>query len=152
MSTSKPPVWEFEYAVETSATPEIIWTLWRDTERWPQWNAGVEKIEIDGPFAAGTVFVMTLPGQEAITSRLVEVQEGKNFLDETRLGDLRIFVDHRLESIGRGRTRIVYSIEAFGPNCDEVGAAVSADFPQVLQSLAALAEAESANCPLCSQS
>jgi carbon monoxide dehydrogenase subunit G len=149
MSTSKPSVWEFEYTIETSATPDVLWTLLSDVERWPQWNAGVEKIEINGPFLAGTVFVMTPPGQEAITTRLVEVQKGKSFLDETRLGELRIFVDHRLEPLTCGRTRIVYSIEAFGPNCDEVGQAVSADFPSVLQALAALAEAESANCPLC---
>lgn len=149
MNSTKPTVWEFEYAVETSATPKAIWTLLRDVERWPQWNAGVEKIEIDGPFAAGTFFTMTLPGEDAIRTRLVEVQEGRSFLDETRIGELRIFVDHRIEPLARGRTRVVYSIEAFGPNCDEVGAAVSADFPQVLRSLAALAEAESSSCPAC---
>jgi hypothetical protein len=142
-------VWEFEYAIETSATPDVLWILLSDVERWPQWNAGVEKIEINGPFAAGTVFVMKPPGQEAITTRLVEVQKGKSFLDETRLGELRIFVDHRLEPLTSGRTRIVYSIEVFGPDCDEVGAAVSADFPDVLRALATLAEAESSNCPLC---
>lgn len=151
MNPSKPTVWEFEYAIETSAAPDVIWTLLRDVERWPQWNAGVEKIEIKGPFAAGTLFVMMAPGQDPITSRLVEVQDGKSFLDETRLGELRIFVDHRIEPLAAGRTRIVFSVEAFGPSCDEIGAAVSADFPQVLQSLAALAETESANCPMCAR-
>ena len=142
-------MWQHEFSILTTAEPQAIWARFVDVAGWPQWNAGVEKIEIDGPFAAGTVFVMRPPGQDAITTRLVEVQKGKSFLDETRLGELRIFVDHRLEPLTGGRTRIVYSIEAFGPNCDEVGAAVSADFPQVLQALAALAEAELANCASC---
>lgn len=152
MNESRPTVWEIEHAIETSATAEAIWILFREVERWPQWNAGVEQLEIHGPFAAGTTFVMTPPRQAPITSRLVEVQEGKSFLDETRIGELRVFVDHRIEPTAAGRTRIVYSVEAFGPNCDEVGAAISADFPQVLRALAALAEAEAtAGCATCSR-
>ena len=56
-------MWHYEPGVETTATPEKIWRYWSDTAAWPQWNDGIEKIEIDGPFAVGTMFTMTPPGR-----------------------------------------------------------------------------------------
>ncbi|MDA9491579.1 hypothetical protein [Bradyrhizobium sp. CCBAU 11361] len=109
--------WRSEYAIETSATPETIWSIFRDVPAWKNWNAGIEQINIDGPFATGTCFV-----------------------DETRVGDLVILVAHRIEPLGPARTRIVYAVDARGPQAAEIGPAVSADFPEVLASLSKLAE------------
>jgi hypothetical protein len=145
-------VWQGEYAVETSATAETIWSIFRDVPGWKTWNAGIEQIEIDGPFAAGTWFTMTPPGEEALRSQLIDVRENACFIDETRVGDLVIKVAHRIESIadsdvdslGPARTRIVYAVDAQGPQASEIGPAVASDFPEVLASLAKLAETKSA--------
>ncbi len=139
MTTTGPQIWECEHAIEVNASPEAIWALFQDVAGWTRWNAGIDRIELNGPFAAGTTFDMTPPGQETLRTRLVEVIENVGFLDETVVGDLRIFVDHRIEVLGRNQCRVVYSLEAFGPSCDEVGPLVSADFPQVLGALSALA-------------
>jgi hypothetical protein len=146
MSEKLPEVWESEHALEIGASPETVWALFQDVAGWPRWNAGIEKIEIDGPFAAGTRFVMTSPGQESLVTRLREVQENVGFLDETSVGGVRIFVDHRIKKLDADRCRVVFSIEAFGPSCDEVGLAVSADFPVVLKALASLAKAATCSC------
>jgi hypothetical protein len=140
MKDQKTSVWEIEYSAETKASPEVIWMLFKDVAGWKRWNAGIEQIELHGLFAAGTEFMMKPPGQDPLTSRLIEVCENVGFLDETCVGDLKIYVDHRIEPISAGRTRIVYSMEAFGPSCDEIGPLVSADFPEVLRSLVTLAE------------
>src|SRR5262249_49573764 len=79
--------WKPEHAIEPSAAPEIVWRLFRDVAGWRRWNAGVERIELDGPFAAGTWFTMVPPGQEPLRSRLIEVREDQGFVDETRLDD-----------------------------------------------------------------
>jgi hypothetical protein len=50
-------------------------------------------------------------------------------------------VDHRLEALAADRTRVVFSLEAFGPSCDDIGPQIASDFPDVLKSLAARAEA-----------
>ena len=136
-------VWRKEYAIETSATPETIWSIFRDVPAWKNWNAGIEQIEIDGPFTAGTWFTMKPPGEEALRSQLIDVRENVHFVDETRVGDLTIKVAHRIEPLGPARTRIVYAVDAQGPQAAEIGPAVSADFPEVLASLAKLAEARS---------
>jgi hypothetical protein len=137
-------VWRGEYGIETSATADIIWGIFRDVPGWRTWNAGIEHIDIDGPFSTGTWFTMKPPGEDPLRSRLVEVRENECFVDETRIGDLAITVAHRIESLGALRTRIAYAVEARGPEAPEIGPAVASDFPQVLAALAKLAEARSA--------
>lgn len=136
--------WRGEYAIETSAPADVIWNILRDVPGWKTWNAGIEHIELDGPFAAGTWFTMKPPGEDSLRSRLVEVRENACFVDETRVGDLAITVAHRIESLGPGRTRVTYAAEAVGPDAAEIGPAVASDFPQVLAALAKLAEGRSA--------
>jgi Polyketide cyclase / dehydrase and lipid transport len=136
-------VWRGEYGIETSATPDIIWSIFRDVPGWKNWNAGIERIDIDGPFSTGTWLTMKSPGENPLRSRLIEVRENECFVDETRIGDLAITVAHRIESLGAGRTRVAYAVEASGPEASAIGPAVASDFPEVLAALAKLAEARS---------
>jgi len=141
MTNSASSIWRAEYSAETTAAPEAIWRLFADVAGWKRWNAGIEEIRIDGPFQAGTEFHMKPPGQEILTSRLVEVRVNECFVDETRVDDLVVRVSHRIErSDDAGLTRIVYAAEAIGLGAEEVGPMVSADFPEVLRGLVALAE------------
>lgn len=137
-------VWRGEYGIETLAAAETVWRIFRDVPGWKNWNAGIERIDIDGPFETGTWFTMKPPGEDPLRSRLVEVRENECFVDETRVGELAITVAHRIQSLGAGRTRIVYAAEAVGPEASEIGPAVASDFPQVLAALAKLAEGRAA--------
>lgn len=137
-------VWRGEYGIETSAAAETVWRIFRDVPGWKNWNAGIERIDIDGRFETGTWFTMKPPGEDPLRSRLVEVRENECFVDETRVGELAITVAHRIQSLGAGRTRIVYAAEAVGPEASEIGPAVTSDFPQVLAALAKLAEGRAA--------
>jgi hypothetical protein len=130
--------WHVEHAIETAATAEGIWAIFRDVAHWKTWNAGIESIELEGPFATGTWFTMKPPGQDAFRSRLLDVRENEGFVDETRIEDLVVTVAHRIERLG-ARTRVVYAIDATGPGASEIGPMIAADFPDVLASLAAVA-------------
>ena len=141
---SEQQVWRGEYGIETSAAAETVWGIFCDVPGWKTWNAGIERIDIDGPFATGTWFTMKPPGEEPLRSRLIDVRENECFIDETRVGDLAITVAHRIQSLGPGRTRIVYAVDAQGPEASEIGPAVASDFPQVLAALARLAEGRTA--------
>jgi len=136
-------MWEYEYGIETTAAPDAVWRHWSDMAAWPQWNDGIEKIEIDGPFAVGTTFTMTLPGDEPIQMRLTEIVPGEQFTDEMDAGDFVVRTMHRLEPAA-GRTRIVYRTQITGPAAGQagpqLGPAITADFPEVLAALAKLAE------------
>ena len=137
-------MWEYEYSVETSAAPEALWRHWSDMAAWPQWNDGIESVDVEGPFAVGTAFTMTPPGDEPIRMRLVEIKPGESFTDEMDAGDFAVRTEHRLEPAAGGLTRIVYRTEitgeAAGPIGPQLGPQITADFPEVLAALAKRAE------------
>jgi uncharacterized protein YndB with AHSA1/START domain len=132
-------MWEYEHTAVTDAPAELLWQRWSDVTGWPEWNAGIERIEIDGPFAAGTRFRMTPPGDEAIAMTITRVEPGVEFVDEMDGGDFVVRTMHRLEDIGDGRTRIRYRTEIDGPAAGsvgpEIGPAITADFPEVVAAL-----------------
>jgi len=137
-------MWEYEHSVETTASPQALWARWSDMAGWPHWNDGIERIEIDGPFAVGTTFTMTPPGDEPVRLRLVEIVPGQLFTDEMDGGDFVVRTAHRLESLESGGTRVVYRTEITGPAADqigpELGPAITADFPDVVAKLVGLAQ------------
>jgi len=137
-------MWEYEYSVDTAAAPDTVWRYWSDPMTWPQWNDGIETIQIDGPFAVGTTLQMTPPGENPITLRLVEIAPGELFADEMDAGDFTVRTVHRLERTEAGMTRITYRTEITGSAADQVGPqlgpAITADFPDVLAALVRVAE------------
>ena len=133
-------MWSTEYQRDIKATPETIWRLFSDVAGWKSWNAGIELIELHGPFKTGTTFTMQPPGQDAFISTLIDVRPNELFIDETKLGDIRVVVEHRIEPIASNQVVVRYRITVEGPDAAEVGAAVSADFPDVLSALSQRAE------------
>jgi hypothetical protein len=140
MTTTKNETWRAEHGIETTASPEAVWRLFRDVAGWKTWNAGIEHVELEGPFAEGTWFTMKPPGQDALRSRLLRVRENEGFVDETRVGELVVTVAHRIERVGADRTRVTYAIDAAGPGSVEIGPMIAADFPDVLAALAKRAQ------------
>ena len=133
-------MWKHEESIETTATPARIWALFSDVPGWKRWNAGIERIEIHGPFANGTTFSMQPPGEAAFLSTLVEVRENAGFTDETVVDGTRVLVQHKIAPLPSGNTRIVYSTEITGPDASAFGPMVTGDFPDVLKALKAVAE------------
>lgn len=136
-------MWEYEYSLETTAGQDVLWRHWSDMAAWPTWNDGIEKIEVEGPFAVGTGFTMTPPGEDPVRMRIVEIVPGELFTDEMDAGDFVVTTVHRLERTDGG-VRVVYRTEITGPAADEIGPrigpAITGDFPDVLAALVELAE------------
>jgi uncharacterized protein YndB with AHSA1/START domain len=137
-------MWSTEHSAETTAAAEAVWRVWSDVERWPEWNADLERAEVSGAFAAGSTITMYQQGGDAIELRIAEAREPKAFVDEADLGDVVVRTAHRLEPAGEGRVRVVYRMEITGPEADtmgpQLGPQISADFPQVLAALVEHAE------------
>ena len=136
-------MWEYENAIETSAAPEAIWRIWADVDSWGTWNAEIEKIEINGPFAAGTQILMTPPGDDPIPLVIAEAVENEFFVDEARFGDLLLRTTHRIDAAGHDRTRVVYRMEITGSGADEagpqIGPGITADWPETMAALVKMA-------------
>lgn len=131
-------MWKTEHTHESAAAPEAVFALWVDVERWPSWDASLIATTLNGPFAAGTTGTLHPQGMpEPIAFTLTAVEAGAGFADETRLGPLVLRFDHRVE-LRPGGSCIVVSIEAEGPDAEQIGPAVAEDLPE---SAAALADA-----------
>ena len=136
----------YTHTVETDVSPEVIWSLYEDVTTWPSWDAQAELITRDGPFEAGTTGTMKFVGQESLSYRLAKVERLHEFVDETPVGALVVRVSHLLTPpLPDGRLRIDYSAEIDGPEdqAQQVGPMITADFPDTMASLIALAKERS---------
>jgi uncharacterized protein YndB with AHSA1/START domain len=136
-------MWTTEYTLRTQASPEALWELLSDINGWGAWNDGIETITLDGPLAVGAIFRMKPPGEDVLTSTVAELEENRLLTDVTDMGELVIRVAHQLQPLASGGTSIAYRVQVSGPAADavgeEVGTAISADFPLVMAALAAAA-------------
>ena len=137
-------MWHTEHSIETSASPDAIWRLWADVPGWKSWNAGIEKVDIHGPFRTGTRISMTPTGAPPVEMTLGEVRVNEVFVDQTPIENILVTVYHRIERISAARIRIIYRMEIAGDGADTLGAAlgsgISGDFPEVLAALVQRAE------------
>lgn len=133
-------MWTDETSIEIHAGTDRVWALLADVDGWTRWNAGIDRIELRGPFANGTTFLMQPPGMDAFTSTLEEVRPGVGFTDVTVLDGTTVRVFHGLQALDDRRTRVTYRAEVTGPEEAGIGPMVTADFGDVLASLKRLAE------------
>lgn len=135
-------MWVAEVAKECAASPAQVFEVLAEPETWSEWNDGVLRIEMHGPFATDTTAVMVLPDSTALPFRFAWVEPDKGFEDVTEVADAGVVVRVRHElSPTDGGTRITYRCEVDGPAdaAREVGAAVTADFDEVIAALGARA-------------
>jgi uncharacterized protein YndB with AHSA1/START domain len=138
-------MWEYEFTAEAEVPPQAVWRLWADPLRWHTWNDGVGEVELHGPFAVGTTFTMTPPGQDQIQLTIAEVTEGRAFVDVAEGPGITVTTYHLIEDLGAGRTKVTYRTEITGDAADElgprIGPEICGDFPDVVGKLLGLAEA-----------
>ena len=132
-------MWSSEHTIEADVRAERIWEVWADVPRWPEWNADIESISIDGPFAAGSTVAMTPRGQETVELRIAEARDAELFVDDAEVAGTRVSTTHRVEPLGEGRVRVVYRLEAAGPAEAELGPVITSDFDETLAALVARA-------------
>jgi hypothetical protein len=135
------PSYTYNHSLEADVSAKAIWSLYDEVASWPRWDAEAELVTRDGPFAAGTTGTMKFAGQEPLRYRLTKVEPYREFVDETAVGELVVRVSHLLERLPSGRLRITYSAEIDGPKrqAQEIGPMITADFPETMASLIALA-------------
>jgi Polyketide cyclase / dehydrase and lipid transport len=140
------PSYTYSHVIEADVAPEAVWALYDDVSTWPAWDAEAEWVTRDGPFATGSAGEMKFRGMDPLAYRLTRVEPLREFVDETPVGDLVVRVSHRLDPVAPGRLRLTYAAEIDGPQAqaEQIGPAITADFPATMASLLALAKERSA--------
>jgi hypothetical protein len=127
-------MWVYEHSIET----EAIYRLYSEVERWMDWDTGLERITLEGPFAAGSTGTIVQAGQGAFPFRLTEVTPNKGFTDETGMVEMSITLRfiHTLVPIEGARTRVTHRVEIAGLAAEElgpqIGPQVTADTPEAM--------------------
>jgi Polyketide cyclase / dehydrase and lipid transport len=139
------PSFTYTHSTEADVSADAIWALYDDVTTWPRWDAEAELVTRDGPFAAGTTGTMKFKGQEPLRYRLTKVEPLHEFVDETPVDALVVRVSHRLEPLTSERLRITYTAEIDGPErqAQQIGPMITADFPDTIAALVALAKERS---------
>jgi hypothetical protein len=138
-------MWTYEHSAEAGATPQTVWNCYRDVASWPEWNAAVGTIELDGPFATGTTGRLTPPGAGPLPFRIVEATENSGYVSETEIAEtVTLRSTNQLTALPDGRTRIELRVELVGPAAEffgkSFGPQLSAGVPKTVETLARRAE------------
>jgi hypothetical protein len=138
-------MWVHEYTAETAVSPEAIWAVLSDLDRWPRWDTSMERVALQGPFAVGTQVSMTPVGQDPIVSTIVGLSAPEFYADRTDLGPVTLEFSHTLTRLGTGGTQITHRLEITGDGAAELGPQlgpeITADFPEAMDGLLACAAA-----------
>jgi hypothetical protein len=132
-----------KHTVETKASADTIWKIWKDVRNWNTWDHGIEYSSIDGPFAEGTLGLLKPKKGPLVRTKLTQVVPGKMFVDESTLFFARIIVSHYLTEF-QGKTQVTHQIEMRGPFAFLfaflIGRTMKKNLPQEMQSMIQKAE------------
>lgn len=138
-------MWSFEHSLETAASPESVWRLYRDPSTWPGWNAAVQAVELDEPFGPGASGTLTPKGQGPLPFKIAEATEHKGYTSETAIADtVTLRLTNSLEALPEGGTRITHRAEFVGEAAgffgQSFGPVIAQGIPVAMKELAAQAE------------
>ncbi len=102
----------FSIAVEIQASPDRVWTVLRDIERWPEWTPTVTSIQrLDRvPLAVGSRARIRQPKLPPAEWQVTELDEGRSFTWVTRSPGVRVTARHWVEP-KEGGSRVTLSLQ-----------------------------------------
>jgi hypothetical protein len=132
-------MFEWTHTVTTSATPEQVWPLYAEVDRWLEWDNGLQGVTLDGPFAVGSRGTLQVEGQPPLIWELVEVTDNASFTDITEIpGVATLTFVHRIEAQSQG-SAIIHEVRIEGPAAAQLGPMVTSDTPEAMEALARIA-------------
>ena len=110
-------------AIEIEAPPALVWEVFSDVERWPEWTASVTSLRaLDGPgLAVGKRFEIKQPRLPKLVWEVTGVEEGASWTWEQRSPGGRTVASHEVIGTDGGRTLVRQRLDQQGP----VGALVA---------------------------
>ena len=134
--------WTFEHTEHTDARPESIWALWSDVSSWPQWDEGLERVTLDGPFATGSRGTLKPAGGPGVRFELTDVRPCQGFADVLLLPLCRMRFEHAALRDDAG-TRVTHRVTIAGPTTPIfarlIGRGIARSMPDTVHALIRMA-------------
>jgi uncharacterized membrane protein len=105
-----------EDSVEIDATAQLVWEVFSDVERWPEWTASVTSlIGLDGPaLAVGRRFAIKQPGMQKLVWRATEIDPGSSWTWVQRSPGVLVSARHDVIARPGGRTLVRQQLDQRG--------------------------------------
>ena len=105
-----------EDSVEIDAPPQLVWDVFSDVERWPEWTASVTSlVGRDGPdLAVGKRFAIKQPGMQKLVWRVTEIDPGSSWTWVQRSPGVLVTARHDVISQPGGRTLVRQQLDQRG--------------------------------------
>jgi len=103
--------------VEIDAPATVVWDVFSDVERWPEWTASVTRlVALDGPgIAVGKRFEIKQPRMPKLVWQVTEVTPGAGWTWVQRSPGGLTSARHEVIPESAGRTRVLQQIDQRGP-------------------------------------
>lgn len=105
----------FSIDIDIRASPERVWAVLRDVERWYEWTPSVTSVQrLDsGSFSVGSRVRVQQPKLPSTDWQVTELEEGKSFTWVARSPGVRVTARHRIVPGDRG-SRVTLSTQFEG--------------------------------------
>lgn len=105
-----------EDSIEIDAPPQVVWDVFSDVERWPEWTASVTSLTgRDGStLAVGRRFAIKQPGLQKLTWKVTEIEPGSSWTWVTRSPGVQVIARHYVTALPGGRTLVRQELDQRG--------------------------------------
>ena len=111
-------------SIEIAAPASIVWEVFAEVERWPEWTASVERVApLDGPaIEVGRRFEIDQPRLPKVVWEVTEVDPGRSWTWRQRSPGSTTLATHEVVPLDAERTLVRQRIDQRGPVGVVVGA------------------------------
>ena len=106
-----------ESSVEIDAPTSLVWEVFTDVERWPEWTASVTNlVALDGPgLAVGKRFQIKQPKLPTLVWEVTDVAPGVSWTWAQHSSGGSTFAHHALTPMDDGHTLVRQALDQRGP-------------------------------------
>ncbi|OBF13077.1 polyketide cyclase [Mycobacterium sp. ACS4054] len=105
-----------EDSIEIDAPSQVVWDVFSDVERWPEWTASVTSlVGRDGSaLAVGRRFAIKQPGLQKLIWKVAEIEPGASWTWATRSPGVNVIARHYVTALPGGRTLVRQELDQRG--------------------------------------
>jgi uncharacterized membrane protein len=105
---------EIETAIEINATPDRVWDVMKDVERWPEWTDSISRVSLDaGEPKLGARAKIKQPRFPTMTWKVTQLEPGRGFAWVSSGPGYETVATHAIEATAAG-SKVTLSVKQTG--------------------------------------
>jgi len=106
----------YEDSIEIDAPPQLVWDVFSDVERWPDWTASVTSLVAQDAAGldVGKRFAIKQPGMQKLVWKVTEIDPGSSWTWVQRSPGVRVTARHWVIAQPGGRTLVRQQLDQRG--------------------------------------